>query len=63
MGKDWLVMKEPRAERLVEELKTTVERLNKLDALLRKMEVSYSLHRSTRDTPWVLNDVVQRVEY
>ena len=63
MGKDWMVMKEPRAERLVEELKTTVERLNKLDALLRKMEVSYSLHRSTRDTPWVLNDVVQRVEY
>jgi hypothetical protein len=56
-------MKEPRAEKLVEELKTTVERLNKLDALLRKMEVSYSLHRSTRDTPWVLDDVVQRVEY
>jgi len=56
-------MKEPRTERLVEELKTTVDRLNKLDVLLRKMEVEYSLYRSTTDTPWVLKHVIQRVEY
>jgi hypothetical protein len=56
-------MKEPRTEKLVEELKETVERLNRLDALLEKSDVSYTLYRKTRDTPWLLEDVVQKVEY
>lgn len=56
-------MKEPRTEKLVEELKDTVTRLNKLDSILQKMDVTYNLTRSTRDTPWKLEDVIQRVEY
>lgn len=56
-------MKEPRTEKLVEELKAIVERLNRLDALLEKSDVSYTLYRKTRDTPWLLEDVIQKVEY
>ena len=56
-------MKEPRTEKIVDELKETVGRLNKLDSILQKMDVTYNLSRSTRDTPWKLEEVVQRVEY
>ena len=63
MGKDWLVMKEPRTEKIIQELKDTVSRLNKLDGILQKMDVTYNLSRSRRDTPWTLDEIIQRVEY
>ena len=56
-------MKEPRTEKIVDELKDLVSRLNKLDSILQKMDVTYSLTRSTRTEPWKLEDVIQRVEY
>jgi hypothetical protein len=56
-------MKEPRTERMVEELKETVARLNKLDAILQKLDVRYTLHRSRIDEPWKLEDIIQKVEY
>lgn len=56
-------MKEPRTEKLVEELKDTVARLNKLDNILQKMDVRYTLHRSKVTDPWKLEDIVQQVEY
>lgn len=63
MGKDWLVMKEPRTEKIVEELKETVARLNKLDSILQKMDVRYTLHRGRVTDPWKLDEIVQKVEY
>jgi len=56
-------MIEPRTEKIVQELKDTVNRLNKLDGILQKMDVTYNLSRSRRDTPWTLDEVIQRVEY
>ena len=56
-------MKEPRTERIVEELKDTVARLNKLDSILQKMDVRYSLTRSKVTDPWKLEEIVQKVEY
>ena len=56
-------MKEPRTEKLVAELKEVVDRLNRLDAILQKMDVRYTLHRSRVDTPWKLENIVQSVEY
>ena len=56
-------MKEPRTERIVEELKETVARLNKLDSILQKMDVRYTLHRTRITDPWKLDDIVQKVEY
>ena len=56
-------MKEPRTERVVEELKDTVEKLNRLDAILQKMDVRYSLHRTRIDQPWKLENITQQVEY
>ena len=56
-------MIEPRTEKIVNELKETVAKLNRLDALLQKMDVTYNLSRSRRDVPWVLDDIIQRVEY
>ena len=56
-------MKDTRTEKIVDELKETITRLNKLDSILQKMDVNYSLYRKTRDTPWLLEDVIQKVEY
>ena len=56
-------MIEPRTEKIVQELKDTVNRLNKLDGILQKMDVTYNLSRSRRDTHWTLDEVIQRVEY
>jgi hypothetical protein len=63
MGKGRLVMKEPRTEKLVQELRDTVERLNRLDKLLQQSRVSYDLGRARRDESFTLENVVQRVEY
>lgn len=56
-------MKEPRVEKIVDELKETVAKLNRLDNILQKMDVRYSLHRSKITDPWQLNDIVQKVDY
>lgn len=56
-------MKEPRTEKLVEELRITVERLNRLDKLLQQSGVSYDLGRNRRDEVYTLENVVQKVEY
>lgn len=56
-------MKEPRTERMVEELKETVARLNKLDSILQKLDVRYTLHRTRITDPWKLEDIIQKVEY
>ena len=56
-------MKEERTEKLVAELRATVERLNRLDKLLQQLDVSYDLGRVRRDEAFTLENVVQRVEY
>ena len=56
-------MKEPRTEKLVAELKETVERLNRLDSLLQRSNVRYTLHRTKVSDPWKLQDIEQKVEY
>ena len=56
-------MKEPRTEKLVEELRSTVDRLNRLDKLLQQSGVSYDLGRNRRDEAYTLENVVQKVEY
>ena len=56
-------MKDTRTEKIVDELKDLVLRLNKLDSILQKMDVSYNLSRSRRDQPWTLDEVIQKVEY
>jgi len=56
-------MKEQRTEKIVDELKDLVVRLNKLDSILQKMEVTYNLSRTNRNLPWTLSEIIQRVEY
>ena len=56
-------MRDTRTEKIVDELKDLVLRLNKLDSILQKMDVSYNLSRSRRDQPWILDEVIQKVEY
>jgi len=56
-------MKEPRTEKIVSELKDLTLRLNKLDLILQKMDVSYSLSRTTKTDTWKLTDIIQKVEY
>ena len=61
MGKDWLVMKEPRVEKLVDELKNTVDRLNRLTAILENAGVTYKLPRL--QGKYEISDLWQKVEY
>lgn len=56
-------MKEPRTERMVEELKETIDRLNRIDSILQRMDVRYTLHRTRITDPWKLDDIIQKVEY
>lgn len=56
-------MKEPRTEKLVIELRSIVERLNRIDKLLQQSGVTYDLSRSTREAEFTLHNVIQRVEY
>lgn len=56
-------MKDPRVERIVNELKVTVERLNRLNAILAKSRTTFYLNRSTRDGEFILTDIQQRVDY
>ncbi len=56
-------MKEPRVEKLATELKYTVNRLNRLNALLVKTDTTFALHRSTRTDSFKLIDITQKVDY
>lgn len=56
-------MKEPRVEKIVAELKTTVDRLNRLNDILVKSGTSFDLRRTNRDGEFVLTDIEQRVQY
>jgi hypothetical protein len=56
-------MKEQRVEKLVDELKFTVDRLNRINAILARTGTTFYLNRSTRDGDFTLNDIEQRIEY
>jgi len=56
-------MKEPRVEKIVAELKATVDRLNRLNGILAQSGTTFYLHRSTKDGPFTLSDIEQRVNY
>jgi hypothetical protein len=58
-----MVMKEPRVEKIVDDLKVTVERLNRLTEILAKSGTTFHLGRSQRDGPFTLDHIEQRVEY
>jgi hypothetical protein len=56
-------MKEPRVEKLVNELKATVDRLNCLSNLLAMKDTTFTLHRATRSSNFELLDITQKVDY
>ena len=56
-------MKDLRVEKLVSELKSTVERLNRINTLLVKNDTTFTLHRSTRTSNFELTDITQKVDY
>jgi hypothetical protein len=56
-------MKDRRVEKLVDELKVTVERLNRINAILARNGTTFYLNRSTRDSDFTLSDIEQRIEY
>jgi hypothetical protein len=56
-------MKDTRVEKIVAELKETVARLNRLNDILVKADTTFHLHRNTKDGPFTLSDIEQRVEY
>ena len=56
-------MKEPRVEKIVAELKATVERLNRLNGILAQSGTTFYLNRSTRDGPFTLENIEQKVDY
>lgn len=56
-------MKEPRVEMLVNELEETVDRLNRIEALLTRTGTTFYLGRSTNTGPFKLESIRQNVEY
>ena len=56
-------MKDKRVEKLVAELKTTVDRLNRINGILARSGTTFYLNRSTRDGDFTLSDIEQRIEY
>lgn len=56
-------MKDPRVERIVKELKYTVDRLNRLNNILVKSGTTFYLNRSIRDGEFTLSDIEQKVDY
>lgn len=56
-------MKETRVLRIVAELKATVDRLNRIDALLNKTGTSFDLYKKTRQDPYEIRDLEQRIKY
>lgn len=56
-------MKEPRVEKVVEELKETITKLNRLNSILVKTGTTFHLHRSTKESDFTITDIEQRVSY
>jgi hypothetical protein len=56
-------MKDRRIEKIVIELKHTVDRLNRLNRILAKSDTTFYLNRSTRDSDFILDDITQKVNY
>lgn len=56
-------MKDPRVEKIVKELRYTVDRLNRLNSILAKSGTTFYLNRSTRDGEFTLSDIEQKVDY
>lgn len=57
------VMKEPRVERIVNELKYTVDRLNRIQAILNKTGTTFTLRQTSRDGEFILEEITQRINY
>jgi hypothetical protein len=56
-------MKEPRVERMVTELKNTVERLNRIQNILNKTGTTFTLRQSSRNEDFIIEDITQRINY
>ena len=56
-------MKDSRVEKLVSELKATVERLNRINALLVKTDTTFLLHRKDKTSDFELSCISQKVDY
>lgn len=56
-------MKEPRVERIVNELKYTVDRLNRIQAILNKTGTTFTLRQTSRDGEFILEEITQRINY
>lgn len=55
-------MKDPRIEKLVSELRYTVDRLNRLSSILDRAGVEYKLSKSSTKV-FEIHDLVQKVKY
>lgn len=56
-------MKEPRVERIVNELKYTVDRLNRIQAILNKTGTTFTLRQTSRNGEFILEEITQRINY
>lgn len=56
-------MKEPRVERIVNELKYTVDRLNRIQAILNRTGTTFTLRQTSRDGEFILEEITQRINY
>ncbi len=56
-------MKDKRVEKIVAELKNTVDRLNRLNSILVRNDTTFYLGRATRTGDFVLSDISQKVDY
>lgn len=56
-------MKEPRVERMVNELKNTVDRLNRIQSILNKTGTTFTLRQPLRDGEFILEEITQRINY
>jgi hypothetical protein len=56
-------MKEPRVERLVNELKNTVDRLNRIQSILNKTGTTFVIRQTSRDADFIIEDITQRINY
>jgi hypothetical protein len=56
-------MKEPRVEKIVSELKNTVDRLNRIQSILNKTGTTFTIRQTSRDTDFIIEDITQRINY
>lgn len=56
-------MKDARVEKLVDDLKNTVDRLNRLNNILSKTGTTFYLNRSNTAGEFILSNIEQRIDY